>query len=256
MLVIGPNPDERVQAFSKQVGTDPFIVYKKSEAVQIRQDYMDEYGKFIADIEAAIQEEKDEKTLKMLENQRDLAKVSLYDLSQQSPEDFFEDLQYGKDLDEEGNIITYYNKNGKFSRIQRAGRFANPFVLKNGQEKYQTIAGDVDWEKIHCAAPAVNTYTRLWEMCVEGSEPQNETERGFYENMKNRQEYFDYFDGKDNSVASNTALWFYAVVDENNEYHDPTADDIGQFEWMTTFFDKFLKNLPEDKMLTIYECSR
>ena len=256
MLVIGPNPDERVQMFSKEIGSDPFVVYRKSEAAQIQLDYIKEFKRYISDIEDAISKEKDEETLKPLKNQLEIATAGLYDLTQQSPEDFFEDLQYGKDLDEEGNIITYYNKNGKFSVINRAGRFANPFILKNGQEKFQTVAGDVDWDKIHLSEPAVNTYTRLWEMCVEGSEPQNETEQGFYENMKNRQEYFASFNNKDTFVASNTALWYYAVVDAENNYHDPTSEDVEEFKWMIDFFDRFLKDLPDDQMLTIYECSR
>lgn len=256
VLVVGENPDERINVFSKQVGTDPYIVYRKADAAKIKEDFVTEYKRYIEDIDTIISEEKDEKAITKLKNQRDVAHMRLYDLVEQSPEDFFEDLQYEKDLDEDGNIITYYNKNGKFSTVNRARRFANPFILKDGTEVYQAVVDDVEWSKIHLSVPAVNTYTRLWEMCVEGSKPENETEEGFYENMKNREDYFASFENKDNFVASNTALWYYGVIGEDGVYHDPTSDNIGQFEWMTTFFDKYIKELPGDKKLTIFECSR
>ena len=37
VLVVGENPDERINVFSKQVGTDPYIVYRKAEAAKIKE---------------------------------------------------------------------------------------------------------------------------------------------------------------------------------------------------------------------------
>ena len=256
VLVVGENPDERINAFSKLNGVDPYVVYKKSDAARIKKDFVSEYKAYIDEIDMLIAEQNDEKNIANLKTQRDVAIMRLYDLEEQSTEDFFEDLQYDKDLDEDGNIITYYNKNGKFSLVNRGGRFANPFILKDGKETYQATVGDIDWSRIHCSTPAVNTYTRLWEMCVEGSKPENETEENFYENMKNRTDYFASFENKDNFVTSNTALWYYGIIGEDGIYHDPTNDNISQFEWMTKFFNKYIKELSTDKLLTIFECTR
>ena len=64
-----------------------------------------------------------------------------------------------------------------------------------------------------------------------------------------------YFVTKENYVISNTAFWGYAFVSEKTGWMD--ADDAeDQFAWMSTFYDLYIKNLDDDTLLTIFECTK
>jgi hypothetical protein len=68
-------------------------------------------------------------------------------------------------------------------------------------------------------------------------------------------EYFKKFENKENYVASNTAFWGYAFLSEATGWMDG-SDVEDQFEWMKNFYDVFIKNLPENTTITVYECKK
>ena len=61
------------------------------------------------------------------------------------------------------------------------------------------------------------------------------------------------FENKENYVISNTAFWGYAFLSDMTGWQD-ASDTEDQFVWMNNFYNLFIKNLPEDTLLTIYEC--
>ena len=89
---------------------------------------------------------------------------------------------------------------------------------------------------------------------MENRKPVTKEEKLIYENMKNRTEYFKRFGTKENYVTSNTAFWGYAFVDKNGWEELKDSDD--QFEWMNNFYDRFIKNLPENSLISVFECYR
>ena len=95
---------------------------------------------------------------------------------------------------------------------------------------------------------------QIAEMVMEGSEPQNDNETQIYENMKARTAYFEKFGSKENYVLVNTAFWGYAFVSENGWIE--LEDDMDQFEWVKNFYIRFIEPLPDDTLLTIYECNK
>ena len=64
----------------------------------------------------------------------------------------------------------------------------------------------------------------------------------------------DIFETKDNYVMQSTAFWAYAFVDENKwtELDETTS----QFEWVKNFYDRFIKPLDDNTLLTILECKK
>ena len=72
--------------------------------------------------------------------------------------------------------------------------------------------------------------------------------------MKNMQEYFSNFEGREHYIAANTAFWGLAFVDDSG-WHELDSS-VKQFDWVIGFYDKFIKPLPENTLLTIYECVR
>ena len=92
-------------------------------------------------------------------------------------------------------------------------------------------------------------------MVMDASAPDSEYEKTIYENMKDKRAYFEKFVTKENYVISNTAFWGYAFVSEKTGWMD--ADDAeDQFAWMSTFYDLYIKNLDDDTLLTIFECTK
>ena len=98
-------------------------------------------------------------------------------------------------------------------------------------------------------------FERTWELVMDNSEPANESEKTIYENMKRRENYLKSFGNKDIYVASNTAFWGFAFVSEETGWME-MEDNVDQFVWMTQYYNMFIKPLPDDTLLTIFECKR
>ena len=274
LLVAGENPEEKFAQYNAAAEIEPYVLYKKSDAGEMRKHAMEyfknsaeqcdeEIKKIIDNLdlsEAKTDEEKErlvEQNTIGINKMKAFFEARLEELENfDDDEDFFNSLAEGKEVDAEGNIIGRHNPDGKFSTIRVAGVFANPFRLHDGTEVYSAKKGDINWDAIHLALPAVNTYTRLWDMCVDGDEPKNDIEKEMWLNMKERKDYFLNFENKDEFVASNTAFWAFAFIDPDGKYVDFEESGQKQFDWMTSFYEKFIEPLSDDTLLTLYECGR
>ena len=158
------------------------------------------------------------------------------------------------EFDEEtGDIMSDENKNGKWSSYKLGKSFSIPFLTKDGREVFQALKKDIDWSKIHLAGSKV--YERVWEMCMENAKPNDEHEKILFDNMKDKITYFKKFENKENYVTSNTAFWGYAFLSDITGWLDAEGEE-NQFTWMSNFYNVFIKNLPEETLLTIYECRK
>ena len=90
---------------------------------------------------------------------------------------------------------------------------------------------------------------------MENSLPNDEHEKTLFDNMKDKITYFKKFETKENYVTSNTAFWAYAFLSDIIGWVDAEEEE-NQFTWMSNFYDIFIKNLPDDTILTIYECRK
>jgi hypothetical protein len=73
--------------------------------------------------------------------------------------------------------------------------------------------------------------------------------------MKNREGYFMKFGTRENYIVTSTAFWGYAFVSENIEWIE-MEPHVNQFEWVSNYYDRFIKPLSNDTLLTIYECKK
>jgi len=197
--------------------------------------------------------------LKKLTNEGDdeenisLLNAEIQDVEAMTPEDYYFELVSDLHIDEStGDAYTNENPNAKFSSHRLAGFFALPFILKDGREVYTARKGDVDWSKMHLANQ--RPYEVAWDTVVEGKIPNGEEEHTIYENMKNRVHYFTNFESREHYIAASTAFWDYAYVDKNGWVEIDNSKP--QFDWVIKFYDRFVKPLPEDAKLTLYECVR
>lgn len=242
-IVAGNNPDELMKSYNRNIPDIPYVVYRYKDVDKIKKTYIDIYQQML--LEATFAGEKQN------------IKEIIEDITELTNDEFFERLCEEDDnywFDEEtGDIMSDENKNGKWSSYKLGKSFSIPFLTKDGKETFQALKKDIEWGKIHLSGTKV--YERVWEMCMEGSEPNDEHEQVLFDNMKDKITYFKKFESKENYVTSNTAFWGYAFVSDIVGWID-AGDESSQFTWMSNFYDMFIKNLPEDTLLTIYECKK
>lgn len=240
-IVAGDNPEVLMSPYDKNIETEVRVVYKYKDAAALRDHYISVYQAIIDSDkipEGAFKED---------------AKDKLAIIKAQSAQEFYYDLteDYAHDA-KTGDAVTNENPDGKWSSYRLGKLFSIPFILNDGTETFQARKGDINWELMHLHGGEI--YERAWEMVMEGSEPQTDYEKQIYTNMKARTAYFEKFGTKENYVLGNTAFWGYAFVSKNGWLE--LEDDMDQFTWVGNFYENFIDPLPDDTLLTIYECSK
>ena len=231
-LVAGDNPEVLMSPYDKSIKTEPRVAYKFADAGKLRNQYIKLYTALVESDtipEGPFKEDAKDK-LAVIQNQSD---TEFY-------LDLTEDYEHDKDT---GDALTTENPDGKWSSYRLGKLFSVPFILNDG----------TDWELMHLHGGEI--YRRAWEMVMEGSKPVNDYEKQIYENMKARTAYFEKFGTKENYVLSNTAFWAYAFVTKTGNWLE-LEDDMDQFVWVGKFYESFIDPLPDDTLLTIYECTK
>lgn len=240
-IVAGNEPEVLMSPYDKNIKTEPRVVYKYEDAERLKNHYIQVYEAIVKSEAIPDGEFKED------------AKDKLAIIKSQSPADFFIDLTEDYTHDPEtGDALTNENPQGKWATYRLGKLFSIPFVLNDGSETFQARKGDINWSLMHLHGGEI--YARAWEMVMEGSKPENEYEEQIYDNMKNRTVYFQKYGSKENYVLGNTAFWGYAFVSKNGWVE--LEDDMDQFEWVGQFYDRFIEPLPDDTLLTIYECRK
>jgi hypothetical protein len=168
--------------------------------------------------------------------------------------DFYYEINEDEEFDAEtGDALSTKNPNGKYVSCGIGLFMSVPFVLKDGTTSFSAKKKDIDWEKCHLANQ--NVYEAAWDMVMGSKRPQTEEEEIIYTNMKNRDGYFMKFGTRENYVTTSTAFWGYAFVSDSTEWIE-MEPNVDQFEWVSNFYERFIVPLPDDTLLTIYECKK
>jgi hypothetical protein len=240
-IVAGDNPIELMAPYDKNKKEEPYIKYRFKDARKIKNKYIEIYEGVLNNEEETID--------------KDSLKEIISDLKEMTIEEFYEDLTKGLEISKEtGDAYSTENLNGHYTFYEIGKLFSVPFLTKDGREVFQSKKSEIDWDKIHLGN--CDIYKRAWEMVMEDSEPTTDYEKVIFENMKDKIAYFQKFENKDNYVISSTAFWSYAFVSDKTGWMDASESNNSQFTWMSCFYDIFIKPLPDDTLLTIYECKR
>lgn len=167
--------------------------------------------------------------------------------------EYYKEITEGLYYDKNGNALTDENPDGKYDTCQIGKHFSVPFTLINGSESYSALKKDIDWSKMH--QNNTDVYYSAWELCVEGREPNTKEEEVIKDNMLEKTGYFDNFKDKEEYVAYSTSYWTWAYVD-NERWQDVDTECNGDsIKWINDYYEKYIQPLPEDTLLTIYECT-
>lgn len=251
VIVAGDNAEELMLKYDGRTKVAPYVAYEFAKAGEYRQKFIE----FLEGLIAKMKEEEPDNTERIA-----MIEAELEDVKNESDEDYFAEL--GSNFpdcqtdEETGDILITENPLAKYDAYNIGGRFSLPFILKGKgegeNEAYSATKGEIDWGAIHLANQY--PYEVAWDTTHGIRKPENEDEETIYQNMKNLSVYFANFENREHYIASNTAFWGYAFVDENGWHEIEPGEN--QFDWVINFYDRFIKPLPENTRLTIYECVR
>lgn len=246
VLVVGDNPTEIIKKYSQNTKVEPYIFLKREDAGKHKEMRL---KMLKASLNSDI----------LSDNQIELTREVINIISEMTDLEYFIDVTADCEYydDNTGDAYTTINPNAFYKNerspqevLEKSGEesgFCNPFKLYDDYISYSATKGEIDWSLNHLHNAHV--YDIAWELIVNGKEPRTDAEKKIQENMKNRQGYFANFKDKNEYVSYCTSFWTYGIA-TNDEYQEVGKNNK---EWISTFYDKYIKDLPDDTLLTIYE---
>lgn len=247
LLFIGNDKDikERISIFDKNtVLNENSIVYEFSKRDEIKQKELEEINKII---ELCSSMEGKEDVVEYFTNK----KISI---EKMTDIEYFKMISEDSEIDDEGNIVTNKNINGKYTDCSTKGH-TYPFFVKGSNEPvFIAKKGDIDWDRM--ANADKEYFERIWDVVSGEKEPENDFEKENFLHLRGN-EYFQKFQNKEEFVAHRTKFSSSAVVNENDEWVDMTTLGYENgFDWVDKYYDNFIQNLPDDKELIICFCTK
>lgn len=245
----GEDPDEIAKMYSDEYKVNPHL----SDISE--KEIIDTYINYIDLIHNSMSKNSD------INNYDEIIR----DVTHMTPHEFYKS-KYNNyaELTDDGHVITYDNPNAHYQYpkcyqkrleiTEEEATFSNPFHLKDGGLAYSAHLNDIDWDREH--GYKRDFYESVWEVCVDGREPKNKEEKTVADRMSNRNEYFNNFNGKEEYAIFSTSFWMYGYATSDSYLDASMTDEYktdGGKEWASTFYDKVIKSLKGNPLLSIYE---
>lgn len=244
VMVVGDNPEGLMSKYDKALKVKPYIKYKYLDAEKIRSNAIKMLSNIIANYDK----------FAMSEDQLEYFKSRLKAINGMSSFEYYSSLTNGLYYDADGNALSEENPDGKWDKYNLGKNFSYPLKLKNGNESYQALSGDVDWNQMHMETNSVNLFEIIWRLVVDDDDPSDANEEQLKNNWKDKKNYLSGFKNVDEFISHNCAYWNYAYLDKNGWVD---VDDEGdEMKWVLNFFERFIEPLKNDEKVTIYEFSR
>ena len=182
---------------------------------------------------------------------REALEESLEKTRNMSDFEYYRHLVNGLEINDSGDAVTTDNENGMWTTARKAHNIGMMLYLKDGTETNQAKMSEIDWERTH--RYNIGLYLRAWELCVDGAEPKDENDSKMLNNMSDNLDYFDNFSDKE-EYANYITSFFENVCLNKDGWHD--IDDCNDSkDWAINFYDRFVKGVGDDELITLYECS-
>lgn len=253
ILVIGDKPEEIVKKYSADTKVEKHIKMKFNDANSEKKRQLKLLETMLTD-----------KRIPLTDTQYDVYKTMYLDISKMDVFDYFRKMTEGCEYDEiTGDALTNENENSyyKYERCQQhrlevtgeEGDFSDPFPLKDGTKSYSAHYNEIDWDKIHKNPNSMELNSRVWDLIVNDDKPQNTKEEEIKKKLYNRISYFeDNFRTKEEYLNHSTSLWYWGIASLHN--YEEVDYKISDMDWVTNFFDKYIKPLEDtNPLITIYE---
>ena len=238
-IVAGENPVESIDKFKDKGENKLTLAYRYKDAELVKHTHTLMAKEYLKQVDSEFEKMELEDIIETLENQ--------------SIDEFWKDLSEEYEMDEDKNLYTDKNLESKCSSYNIGKNLSLPFTLKDGTTSFQARKGDVDWEQMHLRD--YDMYIRTWELAMEGEIPLNDIEKNIKKNMSNMRDYFMFFGDKETYASHCSAFWGYAFLDEEGWWTD-LSFETNQIDWVLNYYEKFIEPLPNNTLLTVFECRK
>lgn len=241
-IVAGENPEELMSKYARDNVKTATIYIKDAETLRLKH------------IEMA--------KAYMNGNLNEFERLQLEDiietLEEQTAEEFWKDYKEEQTIieeDEDGNIVVEDDSDVMFSSYNVGKNLSMPFITNDGQTSFQERVKNINWERIHLFPLDVEYYERVWEIVMDGDTPKDEKESKIKRTMGNQKDYFSFFGNKETYASHCSAFWAYAFLSEETGWVE-LSPNKEQIDWVLGYYDNFIETLPENTLLTVYECRK
>lgn len=190
-------------------------------------------------------------------------KSRIEELENSTGEDVFWEETYDLEHDPiTGDALTTANPDGKW----RVLKDPDPYITMYLYE-HVTPKGDLNGGTFECYKKDVIPFlpneddveklSRVWEIKVEGKSPKTKDEKEFVKKSKTTaRQFIDTYGTKERYIKTLlSGLVYHAFVSEETGWVEQSESE-DQIQWMIDFYDRFIKDLPDDTKLKVYNFSR
>lgn len=210
--------------------------------------------------------------------------IKIIDINQWRKKDFYNyyrnEFLSGCDTDENGNILSTYNPESKYDWYQVGGRFSGLLKIKkdaiykysineDSEDLYvdKALKGDIDWDSLTTLSaknPEKEYYTKFWKYYVEGQEPPEEDAeivKKIFANTYYPNTYYLKYRTLENYLKIIGSFCTHSVVTDDGRWHEEgqnlwlsSSESKEEDDWAINFYDRFIKDLPDDTELIVVDC--
>lgn len=278
VLVIGENVEEQLSPYDENSSVNEYFVKEVSE--KDKKEFIEFYNTLQTDKDYGIKSQEE------IEENKKLSFKQLYKK--------YGDSWNGNIWKEKKGVweeYSTYNPKSKWDWFEVGGRWAGMFKLKKGRKGHLQkphilkICKELDKERVEenkkltkekrvdsaykkdiDFSPDVKEFeknVRFWELYVEGKKPKNKEEREMIKDVfYNKKYYLDRYKTKGKYAQQLNTFSTFAVL-KNGEWIEQgqmgwfgcsSATDKEEYDWVEEYYNNFIKDLPEDTLLTIVDC--
>lgn len=207
---------------------NPYIVYRFSERNKIRQQAITFYEEFL----------KNAKNIPEKELLLPFMQCKLQDIIEMSDEEYFEEISKGMIFDKNtGDALTDINPLGKYRSLTNADE---KYTLPLKGKLFECQVGEL--ELSNKTNEDSEKYAKHWDYIMNCAPFVKE-------------EYISSYKDKETYVRLMTEPLFYNAFVSNKTGWLEQGDE-NQVQWVLTFNDRFIKDLPKDTKLKVYNFTR
>jgi len=288
VLIIGDDIEEQLAKFDETLEMPRYVKHTKEGLIAKERQSIEEYkngtyAEYLSDPVKYAENCTNEGHLKFLKEdfpkRLTMTDDEIYELATK----YYEPEDIGPD----GEVYSTYNPDSKWDWYEVGGRYAGRIAVKDGVEievpnfswgwdddsKEKVIAmgnktdsaykRDIDFSKMHRTEEDYKDALRYWELIVEGDKPKNKEEEETVKWSFYKPEYYvNRYKTKEKYAECHSSFAMWAVVKDGVWYEkgkmgfwamsDETDDEA--VDWEMNFFDRFIKDLPEDTLITVVDC--
>lgn len=176
-----------------------------------------------------------------------------------SPEELYQHYreEYDDDdcFDEEGNLLSFYNSEGRWDWWVVGGRWPNLLRKLDGTNCDSAYKDELNIEQLgKMSAEEEGRQRRFWKYYVEGdkSAALSEEEASSFVSIRSADAYKDMYRTEDNYINHINKFSVHALIDSDGEWHE--GDDFDNSEDWERFIQETIDAAPANYRFTIVDC--